>query len=187
MAFPPAADIRGGRSVFPALILPADALVLLVGIAASGKSTFADRHFAPTEILSSDALRAIIADDASAQGATDDAFELLHRILAMRLRRGRLTVVDATNVEEWVRAELLATARRHRRPAVAIVLDVPLEVALDRNATRAAPRPPPAALGRQHRWLIGSIPMLAVEGFEAVHHLRSAEEIDGARVERTGG
>ena len=186
MAFPPAAEIRGGRSVFPALTLPPDALVVLVGVAASGKSTFASRHFAATEVLSSDALRAIITDDASTQGATDDAFDLLHRILAMRLRRGRLTAVDATNVEDWARAELVAVARRHRRPAVAIVLDVPLAVALERNATRAAPRPPPAALRRQHKWLIGSIPTLAAEGFEAVHHLRSSEEIDGARVERTG-
>lgn len=184
MVFPPAADIRGGRSVSPALLVPADALVLLVGIAASGKSTFARRHFGPTEILSSDALRAMVTDDPSAQGATDDAFDLLHRILAMRLRRGRLTVVDATNVEDWARAELVAVAKRHRRPAVAIVLDLPLPVALERNATRTAPRPPPAALRRQHRWLVDSLPSLA-EGFAVVHHLRSPEEIDGARIERT--
>ena len=186
MATPPAAEITGGRSVSPALSLPADALVLMVGIAASGKSTFARSHFAPTEILSSDALRAMIADDPSAQGATDDAFDLLHRILAMRLRRGRLTVVDATNVEAWARAELVSAARRHRRPAIAIVLDLPLAVALERNAGRAAPRPPLAALRRQHRWLVESLPALASEGFAAVHHLRSAEEIDGARIERTG-
>lgn len=185
MVFPPAADIRGGRSVSPALLVPADALVLLVGIAASGKSTFARRHFGPTEILSSDALRAMVTDDPSAQGATDDAFDLLHRILAMRLRRGRLTVVDATNVEDWARAELVAVAKRHRRPAVAIVLDLPLSVALERNATRTAPRPPPAALRRQHRWLVDSLPSLAAEGFAVVHHLRSPEEIDGARIERT--
>jgi len=184
MVFPPAADIRGGRSVSPALLVPADALVLLIGIAASGKSTFAGRHFAPTEILSSDALRAMITDDPSQQGATDDAFDLLHRILAMRLRRGRLTVVDATNVEDWARAELIEVARRHRRPTVAIVLDLPLAVALERNATRAAPRPPPAALRRQHRRLVDSIPGLGGEGFATVHHLRSPEEIDSARIER---
>jgi predicted kinase len=80
----------------------------------------------------------------------------------------------------------VAVARRHRRPAVAIVLDLPLAVALERNAMRAAPRPPPAALRRQHRWLTDSLLTLAAEGFAAVHHLRSAEEIDGARVERTG-
>ena len=185
MASAPAAEIEGGRSVSPALLIPADSLVLLIGIAASGKSTFAGRHFAPTEVLSSDALRTMIADDASAQGATDDAFDLLHRILAMRLRRGRLTVVDATNVEDWARAELVTVARRHRRPAVAIVLDVPLAVALERNATRAAPRPPPGALRRQHRWLVDSLAALPNEGFASVHHLRSPAEIDGARIERT--
>lgn len=185
MAPPPAADDLGGRTVSRTILLPPDALVLLVGIAASGKSTFAARHFAPTEVLSSDALRAMIADSASAQGATDDAFDLLHRILAMRLLRARLSVVDATNVEEWARAELIGLARRHRRPAVAIVLDVPLEVALERNATRASPRPPPGALRRQHRWLAESAHALESEGFAAVHHLRSPDEIDAVRVERS--
>jgi protein phosphatase len=185
MATPPTADTHGGRSVFPAILLPADALVLLIGIAASGKSTFARAHFAPTQILSSDAFRELIADDPSAQGATDDAFELLHRLLEMRLRRGRLTVVDATNVEDWARRELLEVARRYRRPAVAIVLDVPLTVALERNALRAAPRPPPAALRRQHRWLTDALPALAHEGFDAVHHLRSVDAIGDARIDRS--
>lgn len=185
MAAPPTADL-GGRSAFPAIVLPADALVLLIGIAASGKSTFARAHFAPTEVLSSDQLRALVTDDPGAQGATDDAFDLLHRILAMRLRRGRLTVVDATNVEDWARAQLVAIARRHRRPSVAIILDLPLAVALERNAARPSPRPPPSAVRRQHRWLTGSLHSLADEGFAAVHHLRSVAEIDAARIERTG-
>ncbi len=182
MATPPTAADPGGRSV--SLTIPADAMVLLVGVAASGKSTFAGRHFGPTEILSSDALRAAISDDPHAQGATDDAFDLLHRILAMRLRRGRLTVVDATNVESWARAELLAVAHRHRRPAVAIVLDVSLQLATERNARRPPPHPPPAAIRRQHRWLVESLPGLSDEGYAVVHHLRSAAEIDAARVRR---
>ncbi len=184
MASSPAADDLGGRFVSAVIRLPADALVLLIGIAASGKSTFARRHFAPTQVLSSDALRGMITDDPTAQGATDDAFDLLHRVLAMRLRRGRLTVVDATNVEDWARAELVAVAGRHRRQAVGIVLDLPLAVALERNATRDTPRPPPGALRRQHRLLVDSVATLPVEGFAAVHHLRSADEIDGARIER---
>ena len=180
----PTADDLGGRSVSGAVVLPPDALVLLIGVAASGKSTFARSHFAPTEVLSSDALRALIADDPAAQGATDDAFDLLHRILAMRLRRGRLTVVDATNVEDWARRELLSIARQHRWPVVAIVLDVPLPLALERNLARPSPRPPRSAIRRQHRWLADSLPSLAREGFESVHHIRSAEEINGIRVER---
>ncbi len=184
MAHSPAADDLGGR--FVSRTIPRDALVLLIGVAGSGKSTFAARHFIPTEILSSDALRAMITDDPHAQGATDDAFDLLHRLLAMRLRRGRRTVVDATNVEEWARAELLAVARRHRRPAVAIVLDLPLEVAMARNLARPQPRPPNAALRRQHRWLQDTLVELPHEGLAAIHHLRSADEIDAVRIEAAG-
>lgn len=186
MTTPPTADDLGGRSVSGPIVLPSDALIVLIGVAASGKSTFAGAHFAPTEVLSSDALRALIADSPAAQGATDDAFDLLHRILAMRLRRGRLTVVDATNVEDWARAELLAISRHHRRPVVAVVLDVPLRVALERNAARPSPRPPPSAVRRQHRLLADSLPSLAHEGFESVHRLRSAEEIDRVPVRRSG-
>lgn len=153
------------------LRLPGDALVILVGIAGSGKTTFAARHFRPTQVLSSDALRAMITDDPKAQAATEDAFDLLHRILAMRLRRGRLTVIDATNVEEWARRELIAIARRHRRPCVAIVLDVPFETVLSRNATRPdGPRPRPA-LTRQAGWLADSLVSLPDEGFDALHRL----------------
>ena len=100
----------------------------------------------------------------------------------MRLRRGRRTVVDATNVEGWARAELTSIARRHRRPVVAIVLDVPLDVALQRNARRPPPRPPARALGRQHRWLREALQELPHEGLAAIHHLRSEAEIDTVRV-----
>jgi predicted kinase len=182
MASPPAADSLGGRS--SVLRVPADALVLLIGVAASGKSTFAAQHFAPTEVLSSDAIRALITDDPHAQAGTDDAFDVLHRLLAMRLRRGRLTVVDATNVEAWARAELLAVARRHRRPCVAIVLDLPPAVMLGRNLERPLPRPPASAIRRQHRWLTDSLAGLTDEGFDAVHHLRSAAAIDAAKIRR---
>lgn len=184
MAHPPAAFTRGGRSV--SLAIPRDALVLLIGVAASGKSTFAARHFLPTEVLSSDALRAMIMDDPHAQGATDDAFDLLHRLLAMRLRRGRRTVVDATNVEAWARAELLAVARQHRRPVVAVILDLPLEVAMERNLARPEPRPPNAALRRQHRWLQDTLRELPDEGLAATHHLESAEDIAAVRIELAG-
>ena len=164
------------------LSLPTDALVVLIGVSGSGKSTFAARHFRPTQVISSDALRALITDDAAAQGATDDAFDLLHRLLAMRLRRGRLTVVDATNVEAWARAELLALARRHRRPGVAIVLDPPFATILEGNAARSDPRPR-AALTRQARRLRDTLETLPDEGFRAVHHLGSMKEVERVHVQ----
>jgi predicted kinase len=74
-------------------------------------------------------------------------------------------------------------ARRHKRPVVAIVLDLPLGIAMERNLARPEPRPPNAALRRQHRWLQGTLLELPDEGLTAIHHLRSAEEIDAAHIE----
>jgi predicted kinase len=164
--------------------IPADAMVVLVGPSGSGKSTFAARHFATTEILSSDAMRGMVADDPGDQAATDAAFELLHTALGLRLARGRLTVVDATNVERWARAGLLAIARRHHRPATAIVFALPIAVCLERNAARSDHRLPPGAIRRQHRLMTASLATLAEEGFDAVHHLDHAAAVAEARVER---
>ncbi len=165
--------------------LPADAVVLLVGPSGSGKSTFAARHFAPTEVLSSDELRAMVADDPNDQTATEAAFELLHAILAMRLARRRLTVVDATNVEGWARERILAGARRLHRPAAAIVFDLPLATCLERNAGRADRRPP-AAIRRQHVRVRSSLDALAGEGFDSIVVLTTPEATDDVTVERAG-
>jgi protein phosphatase len=167
------------------LSVPADALVVLMGASGSGKSTFAAGHFGPNDVLSSDALRGLIAGDQSDQSATEDAFELLRIALRMRLARGRLSVVDATNVQRWARRLLLDAARRHGRPAIAIVLDLPLATCLARNELRLANRLPAAAIRRQHRWLAESMPMLAAEGFARIYRLRSLDEIDGAMVQIT--
>lgn len=167
------------------LRLPADALVVLIGASGAGKSTFAARHFASTQVLSSDAMRAMVADDASDQTATDGAFELLHAALGMRLARRLLTVVDATNVERWARERLLAVARRYGRPAAAIVLDLPLATCLQRNATRADRRLPAAAIRRQHARMRATLDGLGGEGFDPVLVLTTAEAIAAGRVEIT--
>jgi predicted kinase len=168
---------EGGR-----LVLPARGLVLLVGVSGSGKSTFAAHHFAPTQILSSDAMRAMVADDPNDQAATDAAFELLHTALSLRLARGRLTVVDATNVERWARGRLIAVARRHARASCAIVLAPPLEVCLARNLVRGDRRLPPAAIRRQQAWLQESLPTLPDEGLAPVWVLSTVEAIDASEV-----
>jgi len=166
------------------LRLPADAMVVLIGPSGAGKSTFAARHFAPTEVLSSDALRAMVVDDPNDQSATDAAFELLHTALALRLGRGRLTVVDATNLERWARERLLAVARRHRRPAAAIVFDLPVAVCLDRNAGRTDRRLPPATIRRQHARMRASLEGLAAEGFKPIALLATPDAVDAVRVDR---
>jgi protein phosphatase len=165
------------------LRIPGDAMVVLVGPSGSGKSTFAARHFATTQILSSDELRAIVADDANDQTATNAAFELLHTALAMRLARRKLTVVDATSVDGWARERLLAVARRLGRPAAAIVFNLPLATCLERNAARADRRLPSAAIRGQFDRMRRSLDGLAAEGFDQIAVLSTAGEVDGIVVE----
>jgi protein phosphatase len=119
------------------LAVPELSLVVLIGVSGSGKSTFGRAHFRPTEVISSDFCRGLVADDENDQAATPEAFELLHYIVAKRLKAGRLTVVDATNVQPEARRQLVAVARDHDVLPVAIVLDVPESVCVTRNA--AAP------------------------------------------------
>ena len=156
------------------LAVPDLALVVLLGASGCGKSTFAARHFAATEIVSSDRCRALVADDENDQSATADAFEILHLLVAKRLARGRLTVVDATNVNPDARRPLLDLARRFHVPAVAIVLDLPEEECLRRNAARAGRRVPDEAIQRQMHFLRASVGCLSRDGFRRVHLLRSA-------------
>jgi predicted kinase len=164
------------------LEIPERAVVVLAGAAGSGKSTFAARHFRPTEVVSSDACRALVADDENDQSATNDAFELLDLIVEKRLRAGRLTVVDATNAKPDSREPFVALARRHDAIPVAIVFDLPDRLCLERNRARAERAVAPYVVRAQIRALRRSLPALEREGFRAVHVFRSAEELDTAVV-----
>ena len=159
-------------------------LVVLVGVSGSGKSTFARTRFKPTEVVSSDFCRGLVADDENDQSATPDAFDVLHYIVGTRLRRGLLTVVDATNVQQDARASLVKLAREHDVLADAIVLDVPESLATMRNRQRPDRDFGPHVVARQARDLRRSLPRLKREGFRRVHVLRGADAIESAVVTR---
>jgi predicted kinase/diadenosine tetraphosphatase ApaH/serine/threonine PP2A family protein phosphatase len=164
------------------LKVPELSLILLIGSTGAGKSTFARRLFKPTEIVSSDACRGLVADDENDQSASQDAFELLHYLVAKRLKRGLLTVVDATNVQEEARKPLVALARQYHVLPVAIVLDVPDAVAHERNALRPERRHMgPHVVARHRQQLRKSLRNLKQEGFRHVHHLRGAAEVDAVQ------
>ncbi|MFB7461669.1 polynucleotide kinase-phosphatase [Streptomyces sp. NPDC056188] len=170
---------RGGR-VLPVTDL---SLVVLVGASGSGKSTFARRHFKPTEIISSDFCRGLVSDDENDQGATRDAFDVLHYIAGKRLAAGRRTVVDATSVQQDARRQLIDLAKSHDVLPIAIVLDVPEEVCAERNAARSDRADMPRRVIRRHtRELRRSLRHLEREGFRKVHVLRGAEEVENASV-----
>ena len=164
------------------LKLPELSLILLIGSTGAGKSTFARRLFKATEIVSSDACRGLVADDENDQSASQDAFELLHYLVAKRLKRGLLTVVDATNVQAEGRRPLIALARQYHVLPVAIVLDVPDSVAHARNANRPERRHlGPHVVARHRQELRKSLRNLKQEGFRHIHHLRGVEEVDAVR------
>ena len=165
-----------------ALDIPGDALVLLIGVAGSGKSTLATRLFEPAEILSSDAYRESVSGDPTDQSATDEAFAHLHVDLDRRLAAGQLTVVDATNVQAWARRSLLAVGARYGRPAVAIVLALPLDVSLGRNAGREHGRVPAAAVRRQDRNLRASLAQLGGEGYAKVAVLSNPGQVEALEI-----
>jgi protein phosphatase len=173
------------------IVIADPSLVVLVGAAGAGKSTFAARHFAPDEVLSSDRLRAIISGDEADQAATNAAFGRLHRELANRLGAGRLTVVDATSVQASSRRALLARAAAASVPAIAIVLDLPIATVLARNAARET-RVVDEAVVRRHldrlrASLDGPASALLREGFAQVVVLRDPAEVDDVRIRRRPG
>ncbi|RNL73138.1 polynucleotide kinase-phosphatase [Streptomyces sp. I6] len=158
-------------------------LVVLIGATGSGKSTFARKHFRPTEVISSDFCRGLVADDENDQSASGDAFDVLHYIVGKRLAAGRLTVVDATSVQRESRRELVRLARRHDVLPIAIVLDIPEEVCAARNAVRPDRAGMPRRVIQRHRReLRRSLRGLEREGFRKVHVLRSVEEADAAEI-----
>lgn len=162
--------------------VPELSLVVLVGVSGSGKSTFAARHFKPTQVVSSDFCRGLVSDDENDQAATPAAFDLLHHIVGVRLSRGLLTVVDATNVQYQARKSLVELARSHDVLVDAVVLDVPEEVAIARNADRPDRDFGPGVVIRQRKDLRRSLGRIAKEGFRRVHVLRGVEEIEAAGV-----
>jgi protein phosphatase len=164
--------------------IPELALVALIGPSGAGKSTFAHKHFKKTEVLSSDFCRGLVSDDENSQEATSDAFEVLHFVAAKRLAAGKLTVVDATNVQAEARKPLVALARQYHCIPVAIVLDLPESLCRERNTARSDRAFGPHVIRGQVRQLRRSIRGLAREGFRRVFILSTSEEIDAATVER---
>lgn len=164
------------------LTIPRRSLVLLVGPAGSGKSTFAEKHFSPLQVIASDHCRALVCDDPADQSATRAAFELVHFIAARRLEFGRLTVIDATNVEAQRRRGLLTLAREHNFPLVAIVFDVGEEAAVRQNYQRQDRQVSAEVIRRQCEELSLSRKSLSREGFSRVYILKSPEEAAAATV-----
>jgi protein phosphatase len=166
------------------LTIPELSLVVLIGPSGAGKSIFAQRHFRPTEVLSSDACRALVADSDTNQSATPEAFEVLHFIAAKRLAAGRLTVIDATNVQPEARRPLLVLAREYHCLAVAIVFDLTADLCQAHNRQRADRNFGVSVIERQIQQLKRSLRSLKREGFRYIYTLSSREDVATSTIER---
>src|SRR5204862_862039 len=166
------------------ITIPELALVVLIGPSGSGKSSFARKHFRATEVLSSDYCRGLVSDDENNQAATMDAFEVLHFIARKRLAAGRLTVVDATNVQPEARKPLVEMAREFHVLPVAIVVDMPERLCQDRNQSRPDRQFGPHVVRNQAQQLRRSIRGLEREGFRHIFKLSSPEEVAAATITR---
>ncbi len=180
-----AGTVRGSGASDPAtnaaiLVLPPGALVGLIGPAGSGKSTLAAALAAPEAVLSSDVYRARIGSGEADQSVTGAAFAALHRTLEQRLSAGQTTLVDATSLTPASRRALLERANRAGAAAVALVMDLPPELVMARNAARVARVVPASALRRQLELLrTVTDALLFAEGFAMVRRLRSTVDVAG--------
>lgn len=165
--------------------LPELSLVLLVGASGMGKSSFAAKHFRLGEVISSDTCRGWVSGDENSLEATPDAFAVLHYLLEIRLRRGLLTVVDATNIRPEDRKRFVELARKYHCLPVAIVFDLPAEVAHARNQARPDRQFGEHVVRNQALTVRRHLRSLEREGFRYVHILRSEAEVSAVEVSRT--
>ncbi len=168
-----------------AITLPELCLVALVGASGSGKSSFAQAHFRPGEVLSSDAFRLLVAGDENALDANEDTFDALYHVARKRLARGLLTVIDATNVQREAREAIVSLAKEYDVLPVAIALDLPEEVLRERHRSRTDRPFGAQVIARQVGQLRRGLSKLQAEGFRQVTVLRGEAEVAAVQIERT--
>jgi protein phosphatase len=159
------------------ITIPDPALVLLIGPAGAGKSTFAAAYFTPVEIVSSDHLRGLLANDPADQTASADAFRILTLVVSGRLKRRLTTVVDATSLRATNRRKYRELAARHGVPVVAIAFDLPARVYHERNRGRPDRVVDAEVVERQIDGMARTLAALVSEGYSALYVVREDDQM----------
>lgn len=150
-------------------------VVVLIGPSSAGKSTWAALAFEANQIVSSDELRAVVGEGPDDLTASTDAFAVLDQILAARIARGLLTVVDTLGLDEGRRIALVAQAHAAGREVVAVRVQAPAATVRRRNKARARSLPARTLTAQLTAAERLSDAVLLAEGFDRIH------QIDGTR------
>jgi alkanesulfonate monooxygenase SsuD/methylene tetrahydromethanopterin reductase-like flavin-dependent oxidoreductase (luciferase family)/predicted kinase len=154
--------------MFEPLMLPDPVFVVMVGPSGAGKSQWASEHFAPNQIVSSDALRAAVGRGENDLDASTDAFALLKSIIGVRMKRRLSTVVDTLGFDPALRAEWIALAKTSGLPCHAVVMSTPDTVCKARNRGRSK-QVPVKVLDDQLKRMRQVVIDIATEPFDSVH------------------
>ena len=168
------------------LHIPDPALVLLVGPSGAGKSTFATARFTPTEIISSDALRGMLADDPADQAASAEAFRIVGILANGRLKRRLLTVIDATNLRAANRRRFRQLAARYGIATVAIAFDLPAGLFALHNQRRPDRVVDTEVLADQTERMREAMTDIRAEDYAGLFVINDTTTLDEAVIERAG-
>jgi protein phosphatase len=158
--------------------IPEPALVLLVGPTGAGKSTFAAAHFQPAEIVSSDHLRGLLANDPADQAASAEAFKILALLVAGRMKRRLTTVIDATSLLAANRARYRGIAARHGVPVVVVAFDMAPDTYRAHNRGRSDRVVDADVVERQIDQMARAMAALPSEGYAALHVLHDDDQLE---------
>jgi alkanesulfonate monooxygenase SsuD/methylene tetrahydromethanopterin reductase-like flavin-dependent oxidoreductase (luciferase family)/predicted kinase len=166
--------------------IPSPSLVVLIGPVASGKSTWASQHFAPAQIISSDALRAVVGESEHDLRASTDAFAVLDDIVSRRLQRRLTTVIDTLGLDPDLRVRWRQLARSAGMPCVAVVFDTAPAECRRRNSARPVAVPADVVANQLRRWP-ATREAVGAEPWDALHAPQPVVVVPAALTARRRG
>lgn len=114
-------------------------LVVMMGVPGSGKSTYAKKMLGENDIyLSRDIIRyALVKEDEEYFSKENEVLQTFIKAVDKALTRAkRYVIADATHLNRGSRDKLLRNLQNQPDHVYVVYIDVPLEVALERNKER---------------------------------------------------